>query len=105
MIAKKSRLPRTEFRSEAYRTVKTPFFSLKTKKMSAGTPKIGVVVGKSVHKNATKRNFWKRQAKQALAHAAKSLESDFLMILFPKAAELSRKQFQEEFKKAVRAAH
>ena len=102
MIPKKSRLPRAEFRSAAYRTVKTPYFLLKAKHSPDGSVKIGVVVGKSVHKNATERNFWKRQAKQVILEKGKGSENDFLMVISPKVNGLTKKQFQSELIKAVR---
>ncbi len=56
--------------------------------------RIGVVAGASVHKNAAKRNFWKRQAKTALL-AAGSAGTDFLVVLTPRVNTLTKKQFKE----------
>jgi ribonuclease P protein component len=102
MIPKKLRLPKAEFHSGAYKTVRTPWFSLKAKKSLSKIERIGVVIGKSVHKNATERNFWKRQAKAALAGGTKGVNNDFLVVFSPKVNELTKKQFKNELLKALR---
>ncbi len=66
-----------------------------------GRVRIGVVAGKSVHKSAAKRNFWKRQAKAALLSLANREHGggkgmDILMILSAGVNGLTKKRFQEE---------
>jgi ribonuclease P protein component len=100
MISTKSRLPREDFEARGYKTISTPFFLLKTKKNKAGYPRIGIVIGKAVYKEAVKRNFWKRQAKAAFSKLAK--DSDDLLIIFTRnKLKLTKKQFQEDMKAAI----
>jgi ribonuclease P protein component len=91
MIPQKSRLPRDGFRAHGYRIFTTPYFSLKSKNNTLGINRIGVVVGKSVEKRATQRNFWERQAKGELLKA-KNRSRDYL---------LTRTEFGKEIKKAI----
>ena len=102
MLPKKTRMARKEFRSGSYQTVKTPYFSLKIKKSSGEEPKIGIIAGKAVHKSAVKRNFWKRQARQALVKG-KISGKDMIMIFSARVEELSKKEFQEELSKILRS--
>ena len=104
MIPKRARLPRASFRERGYRTIATPFFSLKVKDNGAGTNRIGVVVGKSVDKRATRRNFWERQAKAQLL-TAPNLGKDFILTAYPKINTLTRKKFLEEIKKILKDLH
>jgi ribonuclease P protein component len=99
MAVKIARLPSDQFRARGYKTTSTPFFLLKSKKNLEGRARIGVVVGVSVHKTAVKRNFWKRQARAALAPFA-AAGNDILMIVSAGANRLTRKQFREEVEKA-----
>jgi len=99
MIPKKARLPRREFHGGAYKTARTPYFLLKAKDGAPGKNRIGVVVGKSVHKTAVRRNFWKRQAKAGL-RAEHAAGKDLLMVLSPKVNELTVKQFRELLQKS-----
>lgn len=101
MLAQKNRLPREGYRGRGYSTVATPFFSLKAKNNSLETSRIGVVVGLSVDKRATRRNFWERQVKTQLLGLA-NLNKDFVVIIFPRVNSLTRKQFIEEFQKALK---
>jgi ribonuclease P protein component len=100
MAIKTIRLPSDQFRARGYKTIPTPFFLLKKKNNSSGIARIGSVVGKSVHKTAVKRNFWKRQALAGLAaHATEG--SDILIIASPAINRLTKKQFKEELLKAM----
>jgi ribonuclease P protein component len=100
MVSRSSRLPSAEFASREYHTTKTPYFSLKTKKNGGTTARIGIVAGKAVHKSAVKRNFWRRQAKIGiLAHATAA--TDYLLIIFPKINELTKKEFRAILTKAL----
>jgi len=94
------RLPSDQFRARGYKTTPTPFFLLKTKKNSGERARIGVVVGKSVHATAVKRNFWKRQSLAALAPQA-AAGNDILMIVSPNVNRLTKKQFKDELLKAL----
>lgn len=100
MISTKSRLPRVEFEARGYKTSRTPFFLLKTKKNDVGYPRIGIVVGKSVFKEAAKRNFWKRQAKAIFLTKAQG-GNDLLIIFVPNKSKLTKKQFQEDLAAAI----
>jgi len=94
------RLPSDQFRARGYKTTPTPFFLLKIKPNFGEKVRIGIVVGKSVHKTAVKRNFWKRQALAVLAaHAVTG--SDILMIVSPGVNRLTKRQFQEELLKTL----
>ena len=95
MAIKITPLPPDQFRARGYKTVPTPFFLLKIKKNLREGLRAGIVVGKSVHKTAVKRHFWKRQGIAALAgHAAAG--NDILMIVSPNVNRLTKKQFNEE---------
>lgn len=100
MAIKIVRLPSDQFRARGYKTTPTPFFLLKTKSNSADRARVGVVVGKSVHKAAVKRNFWKRQALAALSPLVVS-GNDILMIASPNIVRLTRRQFREEVARAI----
>jgi ribonuclease P protein component len=95
------RLPRGEFQARGYKTVKTLFFSVKTKSNEAKRSRIGIVVGKNVHKTAVKRNFWKRQARAALQPLVPK-GTDIIVVLQPRVNELTKKQFQDVMKKTIR---
>lgn len=93
MLPQSIRLPKKEFDNKNYKTVKTPFFLLKTKKNSLEYSRIGVVIGKSVYKEANKRNFWKRQAKSALVKKGPQ-GNDLLLIFLSAKTPLTKKVFQ-----------
>lgn len=99
MIPSRSRLPRTEFSSRAYGTVKTPYFSLKAKENPKRTMRIGVIVGKAVHKTAAERNFLKRQAKAILTSAR--AKKDIMVIIAPAARSLTKSEFKKELLKVM----
>jgi ribonuclease P protein component len=100
MAIKIVRLPTDQFRARGYKTTPNPFFLLKTKRNLGESIRIGIVVGKSVHATAVKRNFWKRQARAALAlHASGG--SDILIIIQPSVNRLTRKQFKTEVVKTL----
>jgi ribonuclease P protein component len=100
MAIKIMRLPSDQFRARGYKTTPTPFFLLKTKKNSGKTARIATIIGKSAHKNAVKRNFWKRQVLTVVAaHATEG--SDILIIASPKIDRLTKRQFKEELLKAM----
>jgi ribonuclease P protein component len=101
MANKISRLPSDQFRARGYKTVSTPFFLLKIKNNPLRNVRVGVVVGRSVHKTAVKRNFWKRQAFTGIAAHA-TVGNDILMIVSPGADRLTKKQFKEALSKAMR---
>jgi ribonuclease P protein component len=82
--------------------VRTPYFLLKVKNNFERAVRIGIVVGIAVHKSAVKRNFWKRQAKTALA--AGGVGRDFLLLISPKVNELTKKQFRERLSEAMKDA-
>lgn len=103
MAVKISRLPSDQFRAKGYKATPTPFFLLKIKKNQKECARIGMVVGKSVHKTAVKRNFWKRQARAVLtAHIMGG--NDILIIVSSTINRLAKKQFKEELLKALNKA-
>jgi len=63
--------------------------------------RIGVVIPASVEKSAAKRNFWKRQAKAALALMAPKEGKDILLMFFPAVRSLTRKRFANEVAEAA----
>jgi ribonuclease P protein component len=83
-------------------SVKTPYFALKIKKNAIKKTRIGVVVGKAVNKNATGRNFLKRQAKKVFGKTL-TVGNDLLVIFSPAVNKLTKKQLQEALIKS--AAH
>jgi ribonuclease P protein component len=95
------RLPRGEFQARGYKTVKTLFFSVKVKSNETNSSRIGIVVGKNVHKTAVKRNFWKRQARAALQPLVPK-GMDVIVVLQPRVNELTKRQFQDVMKKTIR---
>lgn len=100
MLPRSSRLPGSEFHSGRYRTKRTPYFFLKVRPNGRASSRIGVVVGRAVHKNAANRNFWKRQAKAALA-GVKNGASDWLIIPSAKVTGLTRREFREKVSEAA----
>lgn len=64
--------------------------------------RIGVIVGKSVHKTAVKRNFWKRQARSVLQASVRS-DHDAILILHPQVSAVAKKIFREELERAVKS--
>ena len=99
-MPRSKRLPRAEFRAAGYRAERTPFFSLKMKTNKAGGPRIGVIVGKSVHKTAVRRNFWKRQARSVLQSLV-SGERDVILIMQPQANAMTKKKFREALAQVI----
>jgi ribonuclease P protein component len=95
-----SRLPSEEFKVRGYKTTPTPFFLLKTKKNNLGHPRLGIVIGKAIFKEAVKRNFWKRQAREVFLKNV-SGGVDLLIIFTATKAKLTKKQFQEDLIAAV----
>ncbi|MGC9598904.1 MAG: ribonuclease P protein component [Minisyncoccia bacterium] len=100
MLSKPSRLPSRDFRAGRWGTASTPYFVLKTKPNIQEKIRIGVIANASVHKNAAKRNFWKRQTKATLL-AAGGAGTDFLVILTPKINTLTKQQFKELLRRAL----
>jgi ribonuclease P protein component len=98
----KSGLPREEFKARGYKTTPTPFFLLKSKKNGLGYPRIGIVIGKAIYKEATRRNFWKRQARIKLLNTINE-GTDILMIFVSSRnkTKLTKKQFQEDLDQAI----
>jgi ribonuclease P protein component len=103
MAVKTISLPSDQFRAKGYKAISTPFFLLKIKKNFGENARIGIVIGKSVHKTAVKRNFWKRQVLAGLSPRAES-GSDILIIVLPSINRLTKKQFKEELSKTLTKA-
>jgi ribonuclease P protein component len=103
MLPKNSRLPSSEFLSRGYQTVKTPFFSLKSKPTSLAQNRIGVIISVAAVKSAARRNFWKRQIKAGVRRKEEgSRNFDFLMIFYKAGDLLTRKEFKKELDKAIK---
>jgi ribonuclease P protein component len=101
MIPLKKRLPREAFRERGYRMLATRFFSLKVKNNVVGTNRIAVVVGKSVDKRATQRNFWERQMKTVLL-AAPNVSKDIIVTVFPNINTLTKAEATKEIRTAIK---
>lgn len=99
MQARSKRLPREEFQARGYRTARTPYFLLKMKPNGGKGMRAGIVAGKSVHKTAARRNFWKRQARAGLVRTVRG-DRDVLLVLNTKVNGLTRRQFQESLVRA-----
>ena len=95
-----SRLPQQEFLSRGFMAVRTPYFSLKIKKNTLKKIRIGVIIGKAVHKTAVERNFLKRQAKEVLGRSV-VVGNDLLVIFSPAASKLTKKQLKEALVKSA----
>jgi len=95
-----SRLPQREFLSRGFGVVKTPYFSLKTKKNALQKSRIGAVVGKTVHKSAVVRNFLKRQAAEVFKKTIRP-GNDLLILFLPAVNKLTKRQLREELMKAA----
>ena len=74
---------------------------LKAKENGGTAKRIGIVAGVSVNKKAAKRNFWKRQAREALGGAGVAPGKDLLIIISPKVNAATKKQFREAVVKAA----
>jgi ribonuclease P protein component len=106
MLPQKNRLPYMELNAGGYRTVRTPYFSLKIRKNGLPQNRIGAIIGVAAEKRAVRRNFWKRQAKGILAKQPNALQGsgggkDFVVIFSKKIKEISKMQFKDELLKAV----
>jgi len=107
MLPAKNRLPREAFRVRGYQMVATPHFSLKTKDNLLSINRLGVVIGTSVDKRAVRRNFWERQVKARFLRMPSAPTSnsntatgkDFIVTIFPKIKNLTKRQFNEELEK------
>lgn len=95
------RLPEQEFLSRGFNAIRTPYFSFKTKKNNLTAGRVGVVVGKSVHKTAVARNFLKRQAKEIVSKAVRP-GNDLLIIFSPAVNTLTKHQLREALIGAAR---
>ncbi len=83
--------------------MRTPYFSVKVKLNGGAAGRIGVVVGKSAGKTATKRNFLKRQARAGLRKTTVPGE-DILVIVSPMAGGLTKKNLHTELVRAIKKA-
>ncbi len=99
-----NRLPKEEFESRTFRIARTPYFSFRAKRNGLQKQRVGVIVGKAVHKSAVKRNFWRRQAKVVSADLIMP-GNDFLIIFFPKINELTKQEFRQALTKAAATIH
>ncbi len=63
-------------------------------------PRVGIVVGKSVHKAAVTRNFWKRQARATLESSVQG-NRDAILIMQSRVNELTKSQFREALVRAI----
>jgi len=61
---------------------------------------IGIVIGTSVDKRATQRNFWERQTKAKFMRMP-NIKKDFIITIFARVKNLSKKQFNEELSKLL----
>jgi ribonuclease P protein component len=71
------------------KTIKTPFFLIKTKNNSLKHSRFAVVVSKKISKKAFERNYLKRKTFHALQEINKNLPiSDYILILNSSAKDL-----------------
>jgi len=74
MLAKKDRLPvKSYFRQKAEREITRRFFVYKWFPKEKESPRVGVVVGKKIHKIAAKRNELRRSVYSHIQTIQKSL--------------------------------
>jgi ribonuclease P protein component len=100
MLSQVSRLPSCDFRSRGYRTVATPFFVLKIKKGPTDKNRLGIVIGATAVKNASRRNFWKRKARMNFEKLP-DVGNDFLIIFSKNIKDCTAKEFKETFSRAT----
>ena len=105
MLPRSSRLPYSELNARGYRTIRTPYFSLKIRTNSLPRNRIGVVIGVAAEKSAVRRNFWKRQAKAILGKqpvgSGASAGKDFVVIFSKKIKEITKDVFEGEILKTL----
>jgi ribonuclease P protein component len=75
MLPSDARLPYREFRALGRPRVETPYFSVRAKKNSFKKDRFGVVVSTHSLKSATRRNFWRRQAKSVFLSVSQKRQS------------------------------
>ena len=80
--------------------METPFFVLKIKKAPTKENRIGIIISAAIEKDASRRNFWKRQTK-AIFKLLPDANSDILVIFSKKIKNCTAKKFKEEFLRAV----
>jgi len=96
-------LPHQEFSSRRFRTVRTPYFSVKVKKNDGDKARIGVIVGKAAGKTAVLRNFLKRQARSAAGKAVMP-GNDVLILFSPAVKNATKKDLREALRGALAKA-
>jgi ribonuclease P protein component len=101
MVPQRARLPREAFSVAGYRRIASPFFSLKFKKNMADSNRIAVIIGKSVDKRATRRNFLERRVKAGLLELP-NFHNDLIITVFPKANTLTAANFRSEIKNLLK---
>ena len=80
--------------------METPFFVLKIKKAPTKENRIGIIISAAIEKDASRRNFWKRQTK-AIFKLLPSANSDLLVIFSKNIKKCTVKKFKEEFLRAT----
>ncbi len=102
--ATRARLPREAFRAGWEKTIATPYFLLKRRRNGGTRRRIGVVIGVAAAKTAARRNFWKRQAREALSAAIpanRAAPDDLLLIFSPKVSRITKKEFRKTVEGAL----
>jgi ribonuclease P protein component len=102
MLPRELRLPSSEFLARGYRTIATPYFSLKAKQNGLSQNRIGVIISVAAAKSAARRNFWKRQVRARMANGEWRMANgfDFLIIFSKKGDLLTKAEFEKELEKA-----
>jgi ribonuclease P protein component len=97
MLARKYRLPVTEFKAKPQETISTPLFRLRVAKNNLSHNRAGVIISGKAIKSASQRNFWKRRLLENVK-TWPPLGKDFLFIVTPKMSGLNPADLQRELK-------
>jgi len=80
--------------------METPFFVLKIKKSPTRGNRIGIIISTAVEKDASRRNFWKRQTK-AIFKLLPNANTDLLIIFSKNIKKCTSRKFKEAFLNAT----
>ena len=114
MLAKKFRLPIQEVLGQKFKTARNEYFAIKSRPNDLGFSRFGTVISRKVSKSAVKRNKIKRvifnfirlnklhfKSPQQNKFATGQAGTDFLIIISPKANQLTKNETQEELKSLI----
>lgn len=102
MLSKKFRLPIQNFINKKGKSVKSRFFLLKDFGTAVGFSRFGIIISAKVSKKAVERNRIKRTLFNFLQDKRNKLPiSDYLIIVYPEAANLKKEELQTEVSKIL----